>query len=181
MSQGQNFCPKYQKHIQAAYSQAARSYLTTLPQSKESTHTQCTIDQCRGRVSRLDNGHKHCNDCQGCGLVGPSLEDVKACIKDGGIPLLRFQTSRQGKFKIEVVRASFETRYVAVSHVWTGGLGNPDANELYECQLRKITATGPQIRRIIERERMPSFPNMFRQIYRKLVLGDIKSASRYAR
>jgi hypothetical protein len=30
------------------------------------------------------------------------------------------------------------TKYVAISHVWTNGLGNPLANSLYSCQARRI-------------------------------------------
>lgn len=105
--------------------------------------------------------------------MGPSLTDIKDCIRSGSIRLLRLRTSGKGKYGIEVVKATFETRYVVVSHVWTGGLGNPNANELHECQLQKVAASGKQIRRIIESGRMLSFPKMFRRIYRKLVLGDI--------
>jgi hypothetical protein len=173
MSQGQNFCPVYRSHIQATYSPTAQRHLKTLPLSEHSAHSRCTIYECRGHIKKLDNKPKHCSDCESCGLVGPSLKDVKDCIRNGSIPLLRFRTSGKGKYRIEIVRATFETRYVAVSHVWTGGLGNPDTNELYECQLRKVAASGKQIQRIIEAGRMPSFPNMFRRMYRKLVLGDI--------
>lgn len=116
---------------------------------------------------------KHCSTRCGCRLVSPTIADVKKCINSDSIPLLRFQRSHQGRIEIEVVKATFESRYVAVSHVWTGGLGNPDDNELYECQLDKIAATGKQIRQIIEAERRPSFPNLFRQMYRKFALGDI--------
>ncbi|KAF2014209.1 hypothetical protein BU24DRAFT_423232 [Aaosphaeria arxii CBS 175.79] len=173
MSQGQNFCPVYRSHIKATYSRAAQRHLTTLPQSEDSAHSRCTEHGCRGHIKKGNNKPKHCSDCEGCGLVGPSLTDIKDCIRSGSIPLLRFRTSGKGKFGIEVVKATFEARYVAVSHVWTGGLGNPNANGLYECQLRKVAASGTQIRRIIEAGRMPSFRNMFRRIHRQLVLGDI--------
>jgi hypothetical protein len=173
MSQGQNFCPIYRKHIKTVYSEEAYKHLTTLPQSNESAHRRCTIRRCRGAVSKAENSPKHCADCEGCGFVAPSKTDITDCISGGSIPLLRFRCSRQDNFEIEVVKASFETRYVAISHVWTGGLGNGDENELYECQLRNIAISGKQIRQIIERGRTPSFPNLFRKIYRKLILGDI--------
>lgn len=173
MSEGQNFCPKYRNHVTSTYTTETRHFLLNLPLSQASAHSRCTIRACRGRVSRADNEPKHCSDCQGCGLVAPPMVDIKNCIEDDSIPLLRFRHTKQGNFDIEVVRANFESRYVAVSHVWTGGLGNPDRNELFQCQLSTIAASGKQIRQIIEGQRYPSIPNQFRRLYRKFKLGDI--------
>jgi hypothetical protein len=176
MSQGQNLCPFYQSHVRSTYLESAHNFLTKLPTSEQSIHKDCTKTQCRGRIAGMSNEPKHCSGCSNnseCTLIAASIEDVKSCINNDSIPLLRFRYTSQGQLNIKVVRATFDSRYIAVSHVWTGGLGNPHSNALYQCQLREVAASGRQIRRIVESGRDPSFPNLYRQLYRKLALGDI--------
>jgi hypothetical protein len=40
--------------------------------------------------------------------------------------------------QLQVHRASARDQYVAISHVWADGLGNPKSNALPECQLRRL-------------------------------------------
>jgi hypothetical protein len=56
-------------------------------------------------------------------------------IKSGGIPLVSVHIGPYNKAEIRIEKASPSTRYTAISHVWSDGLGNPNSNALPQCQL----------------------------------------------
>jgi hypothetical protein len=89
------------------------------------------------------------------------------------VPLLRIKHSSTATVELEVVRGKYGDPYIAILHVWTGGLGNPRANALPQCQLQAIAETGIQVRKLFEGTRDPSFPNLFRQIHRAMRLSDV--------
>lgn len=61
---------------------------------------------------------------------------VKTILRDGAIPLIRIQHTANQKMKSEAVRYRPGRRYVALSHVWSDGMGNSHRNALPLCQLR---------------------------------------------
>ncbi|KAJ7243908.1 hypothetical protein B0H12DRAFT_1221054 [Mycena haematopus] len=66
--------------------------------------------------------------------------DVVEIIKKGGIPVLSWVKDLGGGhsgFIVEDTRKS-ELPFVAISHVWADGLGNPKENSLPVCQLERI-------------------------------------------
>ena len=62
-------------------------------------------------------------------------------MREGDIPLIALDTSTDPNV-IEVVRfqkeSEYNNQYVAISHVWSEGLGNPHENSLPLCQLERI-------------------------------------------
>jgi hypothetical protein len=64
-------------------------------------------------------------------------------IRNGGTPLIEFGTPLVGGKcpKLKLVHGGPKDRYIAISHVWSGGLGNPRANELPACQVRDLYNT----------------------------------------
>ena len=86
---------------------------------------------------------KHTEGCSEdqCDDIGPSMEEVGAIIRNGDIPLIAMDMSTSPS-QIEVVRykeqSEYRNDYVAISHVWLDGLGNPKANSLPRCQLERI-------------------------------------------
>ena len=61
--------------------------------------------------------------------------EVKDIISKGGVPLVMMKL---GSAKLTVTKAKPWTEYIAVSHVWSGGLGNPDHNSLPRCQILRL-------------------------------------------
>jgi hypothetical protein len=51
------------------------------------------------------------------------------------VPLLKIVP---GQLQIELVQSSSDTPYVAVSHEWADGLGNPISNSLHRCQMVRL-------------------------------------------
>lgn len=101
------------------------------------------------------------------------MHEIKELVRAKRIPLLRFERRVGEPLKIFVEKATFQSRYVALSHVWTGGLGNPRQNALYQCQLEEIMRSGKRIRRVVESSRRPSFIKLFQTMYRLFMLHDI--------
>ncbi|KIW85662.1 hypothetical protein Z517_01054 [Fonsecaea pedrosoi CBS 271.37] len=85
--------------------------------------------------------------CRCGGHVGPSSEKLVAIIEQGSIPIISVRcptAARNGKWDdsldLDVIAYTGATPYVAISHVWSDGLGNPSANTLPFCQLRALRA-----------------------------------------
>ncbi|KAL9588302.1 MAG: hypothetical protein Q9203_002881 [Teloschistes exilis] len=62
--------------------------------------------------------------------------------KSGSHPLIRKRLlsndSVDGTLQLEIIESRSDLRYVAFSHVWSGGLGNVKANSMLCCQLQTI-------------------------------------------
>jgi hypothetical protein len=84
------------------------------------------------------------------------MEDI---VEKGGVPLISFQLSATGDPDIQVLRGTQSSKYFAVSHVWSGGLGNAQENKLASCQIKRLFDIGTEFK-IEERElRAKSIPH----------------------
>ncbi|KAF3402607.1 hypothetical protein DPV78_004235 [Talaromyces pinophilus] len=74
--------------------------------------------------------------CILCKFVEVDINKVVEIIASGGIPLIRINYAADHDVELEVVRATPDTVFVAISHVWSGGLGNySNKNGLQSCVL----------------------------------------------
>ena len=82
----------------------------------------------------------HCEaDCKTtCPLVEIKNEQTVSILDEGYYPLLQLRKDTEGRVEVDVVRSSEKTPYIAISHVWADGLGNPHATALHTCQLRRL-------------------------------------------
>ncbi|KAF8542597.1 hypothetical protein BDD12DRAFT_907891 [Trichophaea hybrida] len=106
----------------------------------EDDHTCCTLMACNGRRAGNEQySTKHVSDCKGCENF--RVADEKSyieIIKAGRIPLVSWSESQDGgELRVEEHKPD-ETRYVAISHVWSDGMGNEDENSLPRCQLIRL-------------------------------------------
>jgi len=74
---------------------------------------------------------------------------MRDIVQHGGTPLLRLTNDRNGTASLTVEEATTSSRYIAISHVWSGGLGNPRANELPTCQLRQLVGNLDKVSRML--------------------------------
>lgn len=107
--------------------------------SKES-HQQCDSRQCtayQNDLGRYQTQHvsKEC-DCREFLIKSEALYNI---LKTGALPLIRVKPSQTlGELSVDIVASRPTSRYVAISHVWADGLGNPYANALPRCQLSNL-------------------------------------------
>ena len=102
-------------------------------------HTRCSTERCV--ASDIDEQHyttKHIwGDCD-CIFVTANIGKVVEIIQNGCVPLVEIKELPTGLLALDVVQASHDVHYTAISHVWSGGLGNPTSNGLPQCQLRRL-------------------------------------------
>lgn len=111
-------------------------------------HENCTEERCNafpsdlhdyysGHISNGSDGEKcHCVDA-----VIKNKEVVAILEEDDCIPLLEIIPADSGNLNdlaVRIVKSTPEIPYVATSHVWIDGLGNPNANSLPVCQLVRL-------------------------------------------
>ncbi|KAK0653037.1 hypothetical protein B0T16DRAFT_407314 [Cercophora newfieldiana] len=136
------WCPWKVQQILSAYSYLTIYYVSRLrdPTALHITHSKCTEERCIGNnVDMANYSTRHTELSCAC-LHAPIPEaEMRSIIADGGIPIARIKLSRNGNPYLQVKRAGPRTRYIAVSHVWSDGLGNPHANSLPQCQLKQLS------------------------------------------
>lgn len=137
------WCPFYARRVLTSYNYAAAYYFTRLFRTYSPTlgHQACSDDECvASNADIFSYVPKHArHGCQ-CQPKSAPMDQIRAIIEDGGVPLIRLKGSSRKGVRIEVVRMTSRTRFVVVSHVWSDGIGNANANALPECQLRRLQA-----------------------------------------
>ncbi|KAL9037886.1 MAG: hypothetical protein Q9180_003466, partial [Flavoplaca navasiana] len=143
---GNGWCPYQIERLWGQYPPSTTYYLSSL--SRERTFGGVQHDQCnefRCMTTSIDPAtyqHRHAESCSiesnPCQMVGVQSSTVAECINGGHIPLIKFEESVDGILRPSIVESHNDLRYVALSHVWSGGLGNVKANSMFSCQLRKL-------------------------------------------
>ena len=102
-------------------------------------HSRCTDTACNIYQIDMDSysvGHEQ----PGCSckelMVRPQdLEEILH--KEDRVPLLRLTGDLHG-LQVQLVESDINTPYIAISHVWADGLGNPHDNSLHRCKLARL-------------------------------------------
>nr|OQO32311.1 hypothetical protein B0A51_00370 [Rachicladosporium sp. CCFEE 5018] len=102
-------------------------------------HTVCTEHECTANNVKLDGAYKtrHTSSSCVCDHVAVSPDSICEMIGRGKLPLVKIEL-KFGRIRLSLREARPLDRYVAVSHVWSEGLGNPTGNGLPECQLNLL-------------------------------------------
>ncbi|KAL4800769.1 hypothetical protein BDV19DRAFT_2807 [Aspergillus venezuelensis] len=134
--------------VEETFTSASALYVSQLqppPSARGKDHSECTRNLCMARQlneAMYRTAHvppPHTTDECGCEHRGPVIEEVVTILEDGGVPLLSITPLKKEPFvKVEVEKYTEGKRYIAFSHVWSDGLGNPTANTLPRCQLQRL-------------------------------------------
>ena len=125
-----------------------RYYLSTIDRSSlNRSHRKCSGSKvCQALqmdYSTYKTQHtRHCSKSS-CKEVGISVEKAAALITNGQTPLVVVRDTPSSEMRalpslFEYGQESDSVQYVAISHVWSDGMGNPRDNCLNECQLVHI-------------------------------------------
>ena len=113
-------------------------------------HSVCTTYKCLAfQLKESSYRTAHTTTCKGCREMVIELTDLTAVLETGdenANPRVRITISDRDEVEIFVVD---EGSYVAISHVWSDGMGHPPGvNSLPECQIRRlrflVEQTGPE-------------------------------------
>lgn len=108
--------------------------------NSEHSHERCDTLQCVAYQNDLDRYRtKHVSkDCT-CLELAIDPEALYNILRTKSLPLIRVRLSQTlGELSVDIVASRPTSRYVALSHVWADGLGNPYANALPHCKLSEI-------------------------------------------
>ena len=122
----------YHNNIEGMY------YISTMDVKVPGDHKCCTPSKCVANQVGAKYTSKHalqrCIDPSSCIFQGGSQEEMLSILKTGFIPLITYDSS-----KIQLIKSEERRPYVAISHVWSQGTGNPVSNSLPKCQLVRIS------------------------------------------
>jgi hypothetical protein len=105
-------------------------------------HSRCTdqvcvnyqIDTSKYMLSHAEEG---CS-CSALEVDSNAITEI-LMMGESSLPLLKLVLGDDLEdLRIEIVPSSSNTPYVALSHVWADGLGNPFSNSLHRCQLARL-------------------------------------------
>lgn len=100
------------------------------------SHDGCSQQACKHDFNLTEDDYQVVHmrkDCP-CKLVGPSPKILKEIIENGYFPVISLTQS--GELKVE--RSDAVGEFVAISHCWSNGHGNPDDNTLPTCFLKYL-------------------------------------------
>ena len=136
---------------EGAFSIQSLYYFTGLRQPESpSRHRSCSKQKCVAHQNNLEKyTTQHCiGDCK-CEELSIDDGAVEDILLKGQIPLLRIIPGQSlVDLSLEIIPSQTGSQYVALSHVWADGLGNPYANTLPRCQLLRLLS-------LLQRSNMP--------------------------
>ncbi|KAM0794226.1 hypothetical protein BDR22DRAFT_895340 [Usnea florida] len=106
----------------------------------QSHHAACDENNCHaGDVVASGQVTRHVSDSCACKFLHVDENLLADCLKKGTLPLIRLkEDANSDQISIDIVASTDSTSYVALSHVWADGLGNPTATALPRCQLSRL-------------------------------------------
>lgn len=134
------WCPSDRTMALGQLSLAALYYASDLRRpSGIRDHNSCTEEMCvASQVDAPTYQTVHTRARCECLSLGPIVENIAAIINAGGIPLIFLSVAKDGKISLKAQPSAPGQNYVAFSHVWSDGMGNPNENKLPTCQLQRI-------------------------------------------
>ncbi|RDW58737.1 hypothetical protein BP6252_13213 [Coleophoma cylindrospora] len=122
----------------------SRYYISMLDRPQpELSHKDCTSSSCiYWGMKETKYITKHTTDDCACEDVAMPQVDVEAILEHGSYPLIvpdLTNAGPDGKLYVKMVPSSPERKYVAISHVWADGMGNPGANMIPLCLFKHLS------------------------------------------
>lgn len=96
------------------------------------TRTQCLASQLQKSSYRTVHTSNGCL----CSFQGFDSTTVEAIVEAGELPLVAWDRNHH---VVNLGSGKFDAPYVAISHVWSDGLGNPHGNTMPQCQLEALS------------------------------------------
>jgi hypothetical protein len=138
----QGWCPHQISYLARVFNSETFLFVSRLSRQRPGDHRNClSTTSCVAYNADMDNYRtKHISDNCGCNLAVVPYEQIIDILRTGEVPLISVSPQGDG-VDIQVTKRVPTSQYVAISHVWADGLGNPHLNALPTCQLKKLTTS----------------------------------------
>jgi len=124
------------------FSTLGTSYAIDLrPSFQGNGHGGCSEEKCEAFQVQEDSYEiYHVSECGGCEALGVDDSRIASSIDQHRIPVVRvvFEDGIPQIRVQELTESGEQFKYIAISHVWAEGLGNPRGNSLPKCQLVRL-------------------------------------------
>lgn len=122
------------------------------------SHANCTEQSCKGEVANEEQYvTRHTTSSCNCAMVEIPIASVADILRGGSIPLVTYGRGvRADQSALKLTQYQDGLRYVAISHIWRQGMGNPRTNALPACQLARVQAL---VNKLLLRDDEESNPN----------------------
>jgi len=138
------WCPSSGRVLMNKYGPSVAMYATLLEPAENSSvsHGGCDRETCVAyNVDVSTYKPRHLHEGCSCENIGPPVNDVYRALQSGQFPLLDGEgliyDSPDGQLLVKCYEPG--TEFVAVSHVWSDGLGSVTENGLPRCQVAYLS------------------------------------------
>lgn len=148
------WCTHQVEHMSKAYDLATFSYLASLTRSSHRLvdHTRCSDHTACIAFNTDPSSYQTRHAVGGCSCttVSTPYPQLIKIIRNGGIPLISIESgSSEGtRYRLRLHTRSRASEYIAISHVWADGLGNPKENGLPQCQIQRLNKSIRALRKL---------------------------------
>lgn len=81
---------------------------------------------------------KHFTDGCCCKYISAPVNELEKVVRKGFIPLVQVHRRTDAHLSVSIVEHEPGQNFIAVSHVWSHGLGNGVSNSLPSCQIKRV-------------------------------------------
>lgn len=126
-------------HMQRPKPQSRHYQVAGAVQANAPVAAECSWSKCKW-LSLNDATYetRHVAGCVGCTLIEVNNQELHDILSSGTFPVVLVDEDDSDSKYIRLVPWTPEVRYVAISHVWSDGLGNVRCNSLPQCQLQRL-------------------------------------------
>ncbi|KAF2153611.1 hypothetical protein K461DRAFT_278415 [Myriangium duriaei CBS 260.36] len=137
------WCVHHVNYLEAMLRPVAFQYVSGLERTslRQEDHSACVKQPwCIAfNVNLKSYTAKHVTDLCSCEEMGIDENELVQIISQRmGVPLISIKDTADGGLALHLEERGRNSKYVAVSHVWADGLGNPNRNGLPKCQLKRL-------------------------------------------
>jgi hypothetical protein len=134
------WCPNQINMCRIRFNISSQYYASRLQRPLQRSHKSCSAEQCVAyQIHEMELVPKHTSVGCECLPISSQGEKLKCLIGKEAIPLAKLSFGTDGNdILLEIIEACPKQEYVAISHVWSHGLGNAVGNSLPTCQIKRI-------------------------------------------
>ncbi|KAH7303243.1 hypothetical protein B0I35DRAFT_485367 [Stachybotrys elegans] len=135
------WCPSEIEKVRQAYTGLCTvHFLSRLGRSPSMDHSSCTKTLCTAmQIDLASYKLSHVGDGCNCADFEVDIDEVQRVLQEtDSFPILLMERLEDGSINLIVEAYQPGTKYVALSHVWADGLGNPRKNAIQICQLDRL-------------------------------------------
>ncbi|KIJ52516.1 hypothetical protein M422DRAFT_64970 [Sphaerobolus stellatus SS14] len=137
-----NWCPSDISFMDSFMDVENAYYCSLLERKRTADHGTCTSDECLAyQIDDATYITRHIEEECTCEYIQVDVPVVIKILNDGGMPAIQISLSERNEVQellVLDVWSDPRTEYIAISHVWSDGLGNVEANSLPKCQLLRL-------------------------------------------